>query len=88
MSMSGMLQCANNFRFGYGHKNCNECGVLDDENHRINYCPKFAQFNLFHSSIKYDFEGIFSKDNDTVSRTIEVVMHVWNLENGKNETKR
>ena len=88
MSMFGMLQCANNFKFGYGDNRCKECGVLDDENHRINYCCKFSEFNLFHSSVKYDFDGIFSTDNDVVYRTIEVIMHVWNLENGKNETKK
>ena len=44
MSMFGMLQCANNFKFGYRNSNCNECGVLDDENHRINHCFKLVSF--------------------------------------------
>ena len=88
MALFGMLDCANNFKCGNGGKDCRDCDVLDDENHRINDCSKFREFNLYHSPIKYDFKGIFSNDEDTVLRTIEVIMHVWNLENGKNETRR
>ena len=87
MGMFGMLNCARNFKSGNGGNICRECNVLDDENHRINDCRRFREINLYHSPVKYDFDVIFLDDNDAVSRTIEVIMHVWNLENGKNEMR-
>ena len=84
MGMFSMLQCANNFKFGYGNSNCNECGVLDDEGHRINHCFKLREFNLYHSTIKFEFDSIFSGDEDAISRALVVVMHVWDLKNGRN----
>ena len=55
MGISGMLDCANNFHFKYERRNCNDCGVIDDESHRINYCKKYEAYNLYHSHTKYDF---------------------------------
>ena len=87
MGMFGMLQCAKNFKSGNGGGECRVCRVLDDENHRINYCYKFKDFNLYLSPIKYDFNCIFSNDEDMVSRTIEVILEVWNLKNNRNEMR-
>ena len=81
MSMFGMLACSKNYKNGYGGNICRECEMLDDENHRINDCSKFKGFNLFYSPVKYEFDSIFSNDEDVVSRTVEVVMLIWNLEN-------
>ena len=36
MSMLGMLKCTNNFKSGLGKAQCNNCKVIDDENHPIN----------------------------------------------------
>ena len=87
MSLFGMLKCAKNFKCGLGDANCRDCGEIDDENHRINYCSRFKELNLYSSPIKFDFDGIFSDDDDTVSRTLEVVDHLWNLDNGRNEMR-
>ena len=87
IGMCGMLECANNFKYGYGGADCKLCGVVDDEDHRINMCPKYGECNLYQSQLKYDFGSIHSDDVETVDRTIEVVMHIWNLKNGKNEMK-
>ena len=87
MSMFGMLDCAKNFKSGNGGNGCRTCGVVDDENHRINQCVRFRHFNLYQSPVKYDFCTIYSEDEDAVVRTIDVIMHVWNLENGRNEMR-
>ena len=58
---------------------------IDDENHRINDCSRFKEIKLYSSPVKYDFDSIFSDDNESVSRTLEVVDHLWNLDNGRNE---
>ena len=88
MSLFGMLKCAKNFKCGLGGTECRDCGETDDENHRINYCSRYKELNLYFSPIKYDFDGIFSNDDgDSVSRTLEVVDHLWNLDNGRNEMR-
>ena len=87
MSMFGMLDCATNYKHGYGGENCRQCNVVDDESHRINDCIKYKEWNLFCSRYKYDFHTIFSNDDECVDRTIEVVNHIWDLTNGKNEMK-
>ena len=87
MCMFGMLKCARNFKHGHGGDRCSTCNKTDDENHRINDCIRYKEVNLFSSTIKYDFNCIFSFQEDEISRTIEVVEHVWNLEHGKNEMR-
>ena len=87
MSMFGMLDCAANFKHGYGGGICKQCNVVDDETHRINSCIKFRERNLFYSRHKYDFQSIFSDDGDCVDRTVEVVNYLWKLDNGRNEMR-
>ena len=45
MGLFGMLDCAANYRHGYGGSYCRQCGVKDDENHRINTCVRFKDRN-------------------------------------------
>ena len=87
MSMFGMLKCTNNFKSGLGRAECTNCKVIDDEDHRINSCYLYRDLNLYFSPIKYDFQSIFLDDDDAINRTLEVVGHLWNLENGENEMK-
>ena len=49
MSMFGMLDCAANYKHGYGGGNCAQCNVTDDEDHRINNCIRFKGRNLLYS---------------------------------------
>ena len=87
MAMCGMLDCGKNYKFGYGGTTCRTCDAVDDENHRINECCKFKERNLYESEIKYDFDTIYSNEEESVIRTIEVIMLLWNLENGQNVMK-
>ena len=87
MARFHMLNCAKNFKMGYKDENCNFCGLKDDENHRINFCKKYASTNLYQSSTKIDFHGIFSKSNETIERILLVVCEIWELNNGKNEMR-
>ena len=85
MSLFGMLDCAKNYKHGNGSELCSMCKTTDDENHRINYCLKFAETNLCNSLVKFDFRSIFSINTETVDRAIEVVGSLWDLRNGRNE---
>ena len=87
MGLFGMLKCANNYKSGQGGNECRTCEEVDDENHRINHCSRFGELNLYYSPIKFDFDCIFLDDMDSVSRAVEVVDHLWNLENGKNDMR-
>ena len=87
MSMTGMLDCAKNYKNGYKGDLCSVCGTTDDENHRINFCTKFSRINLCNSLVKFDFRCIYSQDPETVDRAIDVVSMLWNLSNGKNEMR-
>ena len=85
MAMFSMLNCATNFKNGYKDLKCPSCLVNDDENHRINYCSRFKDINLYESNLKVDFESIHSDDNETVDRVIDTVSILWDLKNGKND---
>ena len=75
-----MLECGNNFK-GSLSEICRTCDVIDTENHRLNYCPKFRLINCYDSDEKFSFENIYSDDVATVKRTIEVIEKTWNTRN-------
>ena len=85
--MFGMLKCAFNFKYGHGGHMCGTCNMVDDENHRINRCVKFKDTSLYLSPVKYDFNSIYADDEDAISRTLEVIEHIWDLDYGKNEMR-
>ena len=79
-----MLDCGTNYKTGYHGRNCSLCKVEDDENHRINDCPKYQDKNLSNSSYSVNFDCIYSEDNETVDRVLYVICEIWDLRNGKN----
>ena len=84
MGRYGMLQCSNNYSAKYQGKTCSECNVVDDESHRINQCNKLSQSNLCNSTSKIDYDDIYSEDENKCQNVVQVVMSMWDLENGKN----
>ena len=88
MGRYGMLQCAANYSMGYGSKLCKECGVTDDEDHRINHCKLWSDINLLTSSVKLNFDDIYSDDRTRSLLVIERVLLMWDLGNGKNIMRR
>jgi len=84
MGRYGMLQCAANFEKSYGGKNCKECGVLDDENHRINDCKTFKDINLYNEDNKIDYNLIYSENSEQCLKVVEYILILWDLGNGRN----
>ena len=74
----GMLECGKNFK-GTHSTNCTECGVYDDEEHRLNYCTRYKVSNYFNSSSKIDFNLIYSNDVRDIRDVIEKISTVWNF---------
>ena len=87
MARYGMLDCRKNFSYGYGNKVCPTCMTIDDERHRINDCIRWSDINLHRSSLKIDFEVIFSNDPEILKCISSIIQSIWNLENGKNEMR-
>ena len=85
MSMYHMLDCAQNYKYGYRGADCYTCKTRDDENHRINYCEIYRDNNLYDSPLKLDFNSIYSDDPKTVDRAIDVICELWDLKNRNNK---
>ena len=87
MGRFGMLKCANNYAIQHGSKECKECGVIDDENHRINTCIKYRSVNLYDKTEKIEFHDIHSDDGDKIMNVIKIILLVWDLAHGRNEVR-
>ena len=87
MGKYGMLDCGANYAMGYGGKNCQKCGTLDDENHRINHCIRFRHINLCDVDEECDFAMIFSNDAKLIRQVITSVLSIWDLGHGKNSIR-
>ena len=76
MGRFGMLQCGRNFK-GSNNVTCNECGVVDDEEHRLNHCIKYRSLNYYDHEQKVPFKNIFSTDVDILRDIIPRIQKVW-----------
>ena len=52
--------------------------MKDDENHRLNFCKRFASTNLSDSSEKVNFDDIYSRDHNKIKQIIIKIEKVWN----------
>ena len=84
MGRFGMLQCAANFSTGYGSKMCTKCNVVDDEAHRINHCPVWAEINLINSNNPIDYDLIYSDDENESFEIVNRIIAMWDLGNNRN----
>ena len=73
----GLLQCGRNYQ-GTSEKQCNLCSTVDDENHRLNFCPKWQSSNLFNAIEKVDFIDVYSDDLCTIRNAIMHIEKTWN----------
>ena len=82
----GMLHFGNNFKNKFP-LNCNECDVIDDENHRLNYCSKWQHLNFYNETEKIIFDDIYSDNYDIVKRILTCINKIWNTSNGNGSMK-
>ena len=80
-----MLECGRNFR-GSMNENCNTCGSLDDEDHILNYCPKYA--TIRESENKVNFDDVHSDQIDIVRTVLPVIERHWNTTNAHGTVRR
>ena len=77
MARYGLLECGKNFK-GTLNEVCDECAVLDDEDHRLNSCKKWRSLNLYDYSEKVEFNDVYSDNITTVRFVTAHVEKVWN----------
>ena len=81
MARYGMLQCGKNYG-GSMQNLCPDCNCLDDENHRLNFCPKWSENNQINTCDKVSFEFIYSNDENVLKTIIPVIEKLWNTKTG------
>ena len=74
----GMLECGKNFK-GSQKETCAHCNEPDNENHRLNYCKRYKDINLFDSDFKVNFDDIHSEDIQIIKSVITHIEKVWNV---------
>ena len=89
LAQNGMLECANNYAAKYGNKVCQECQLLDNESHRLNYCMKFKTVNKYNKSEaeKANFDDVYSREKMKLMNIAKEILSVWNLEKGNDKMK-
>ena len=60
---------------------CVSCNVIDDENHRLNHCVKYRDFNRCDNDAKVDFSDVYSDDPKILRAIFNEISKVWNLRN-------
>ena len=76
-----MLECGTNYK-GTLLETCPACNVIDDEQHRLNYCTRFERTNFCNSANRVDFNDIFSTDFAVVKNALNHIEKVWNMKTG------
>ena len=76
----GMLECGKNY-IGTQPEICTQCNAEDNEDHRLNYCTKYRDFNHCYNATKIDFRMIHSDDHVVLKGIITEILKVWNLRN-------
>ena len=59
----------------------------DNENHRINECVLYAEYNRLNSSEKIDFGEVYSDRADVAKPIIDAILSLWDLKHGKNKMR-
>ena len=72
-----MLHCGKNFK-GTMSEVCDECQKIDDEDHRMNHCPKYHENNHYNHETNIDFKNIFSNDANVLRDILPSIKKVWN----------
>ena len=72
-----MLECGLNFK-GSLKPLCQTCLVDDSENHRLNFCIKWRNMNLYDINEKVPFDNVYSNDPTVLKGIIQKIALLWN----------
>ena len=72
-----MLECGMNFK-GSMSETCMQCNMIDNEDHRLNYCEKWRNNNFYDITEKVDFSLINSNNITLIRNLLNKIGQVWN----------
>ena len=72
-----MLECGKNHKGTLSLK-CITCDIEDDEDHRLNDCPKW-QHRSSYGQERVNFKEIYSNDISTLRKIIPAIQNLWNV---------
>ena len=75
-----MLECGTNYK-GKFPETCIHCNCRDDEYHRLNECPRFAEMNCVNNEEKVDFQSVYSDNTETLLKLFPFISRIWNTKN-------
>ena len=75
-----MLECGINYK-GTMKSQCDLCNCEDEENHQLNICERWRQYNFIDNDNIVDFNDVYSDDIETLRSIIEKITHLWNTKN-------
>ena len=87
MARYGMLECKNNYKMKYGTNMCSECDKIDDENHVMNECKKYAYINREQKDTKFTYTDVYTNDPHKLDVVADEILSIWNIANGLNTVK-
>ena len=87
LARNGMLYCGKNMK-GTIAEICPECKVIDDENHRLNICPKWGGTGNDDTDNEVEFNDIYSEDSQTLNRVISKIENVWEVKFANGRMKK
>ena len=78
ISRHGMLECGTNYK-GTMSETCHTCGVIDNEDHRLNYCSVYSDTNQANHLTKFKFEDIHVDSDDILKPILNHIENVWDF---------
>ena len=75
----GMLECGKNFG-GNMNKTCETCNCIDDEEHRLNACPKWVSKDNNPCDV-VPFANVFSSDCNVLRNILPRIEELWDTRN-------
>ena len=61
---------------------CNVCSCIDDEEHRLNVCPKFENVNFCKDPVKLSFDVVYGDNVVNLRQIMCRIASVWNVTTG------
>ena len=83
----GMLECGKNYK-GTLSELCSLCCCIDDEEHRMNNCPKYYQTNFCNRPDKLGFNNIYSDNIDDIRIIMKRIETVWDINSGHGSIRK
>ena len=76
MARYGMLDCGMNFK-GTMSATCNQCSLPDNEQHRMNVCPKWDSLRVAEFDNETEFDDIYKNDIESSRPVLKKIKSMW-----------